>query len=398
MGVQASTEFIKPKYDEGGFASLPDRISTSLLSGNYDSVTFILVDSLGWRFIERFQDAPFLRWVQREGTVEKITSQFPSTTAAHLTTLHTGKPVGEHGIYEWNYYDPEHDLVISPLLFSHAGTYTRDTLREAGIRPRSIYPAKTIYSRLAQQGIQASILQHREYTPSTYSNAMTRGAQVWGYKTLPEAMADLGGYLESAKRGSYFHLYFDKVDAVCHDHGPGSSQTEAEVEALLMVLERHFTRHIRPAGRALFILSADHGQVEVDPAKTVYLNLDERFSSLRKMLRCTRQGQPIVAAGSCRDFFLYINEGKIEEARDFLASRLEGKAEVWDTRVMAAEGWFGPKVSAAFRRRLGDLVILPYAGEAVWWYEKNRFFQRYHGHHGGLTPQEMEIPLIMWQM
>jgi hypothetical protein len=148
----------------------------------------------------------------------------------------------------------------------------------------------------------------------------------------------------------------------------------------------------------LFILSADHGQVEVDPAKTIYLNMDERFSGIRKLLRCTRQGQPIVAAGSCRDFFLYINDGQIEEAREYLASRLDGIAEVWDTREMAAEDWFGARVSPAFRRRLGNLVILPYAGETVWWYEKNRFFQRYHGHHGGLTPQEMEIPLIMWQM
>jgi hypothetical protein len=34
------------------------------------------------------------------------------------------------------------------------------------------------------------------------------------------------------------------------------------------------------------------------------------------------------------------------------------------------------------------------AGEAVWWYEKDKFEQRFYGHHGGLTPQEMEIPLL----
>jgi hypothetical protein len=45
--------------------------------------------------------------------------------------------------------------------------------------------------------------------------------------------------------------------------------------------------------------------------------------------------------------------------------------------------------------RVGNLVILPYRGEAVWWYEKDRFEQKFRGHHGGLTPQEMEIPLLM---
>jgi hypothetical protein len=65
---------------------------------------------------------------------------------------------------------------------------------------------------------------------------------------------------------------------------------------------------------------------------------------------------------------------------------------------MIEAGWFGPQVSPVFRARAGDLVILPYRGEAVWWYEKDKFFQKYYGHHGGLTPQEMEIPLLLWEM
>jgi hypothetical protein len=88
----------------------------------------------------------------------------------------------------------------------------------------------------------------------------------------------------------------------------------------------------------------------------------------------------------------------VEEAQAFLALRLEGKAEVRKVADLAAEGYFGPRVSPQFLGRAGDLVILPYRGETVWWYEKNKYEQRYYGHHGGLTPQEMEIPLISWEM
>jgi hypothetical protein len=45
--------------------------------------------------------------------------------------------------------------------------------------------------------------------------------------------------------------------------------------------------------------------------------------------------------------------------------------------------------------RLGNLVILPYEQESVWWYEKG-FEQKHYGHHGGLTPQEAEIPLLLY--
>ncbi len=44
---------------------------------------------------------------------------------------------------------------------------------------------------------------------------------------------------------------------------------------------------------------------------------------------------------------------------------------------------------------MGNLVILAYKGESVWWYQKNRFEQKFYGHHGGLTKEEMEIPLIL---
>ena len=54
--------------------------------------------------------------------VEKLTAQFPSTTAAQITTIHTGQTVGEHGLFEWNYYEPVLDAVIAPLLFSFAGS------------------------------------------------------------------------------------------------------------------------------------------------------------------------------------------------------------------------------------------------------------------------------------
>ena len=66
------------------------------------------------------------------------------------------------------------------------------------------------------------------------------------------------------------------------------------------------------------------------------------------------------------------------------------------TADLIAAGFFGPLPPApVFLARVGNLVILPLAGEAVFWYEKDRFEQKFWGHHGGLTPEEMEIPLLM---
>src|SRR5512138_2765818 len=52
-----SSQFIRPRYDEGGFAGIPNRIQKAFESGNYDAVVLFLIDGFGWRFFERFQDA-----------------------------------------------------------------------------------------------------------------------------------------------------------------------------------------------------------------------------------------------------------------------------------------------------------------------------------------------------
>ena len=102
----------------------------------------------------------------------------------------------------------------------------------------------------------------------------------------------------------------------------------------------------------------------------------------------------LVPGGSCRDLFLYIKDEMLDEAQQLLAKGLKSKADVIKTDDLIAQGYFGPEISSSFRGRVGNLVVLAYRYESVWWYEKDKFEQKYYGHHGGLTPQEMEIPLL----
>jgi hypothetical protein len=205
--------------------------------------------------------------------------------------------------------------------------------------------------------------------------------------------------LEESKPPAYFVLYNDKIDAVGHEYGPNAPQTEAEIMIFLMTMEQIFLKALTGIHKKiLFLLTADHGQVETDPQTTIFINQELRFNGFDKFLRLDRQGRPIVPAGSPRDFFLYIQDGLVEDAQAFLLSRLEGKAEVRKVTELMELGYFGPVISPIFKARAGDLVILPYRGESVWWYEKNKFEQKFRGHHGGLTKQEMEIPLLMWEM
>lgn len=389
--------FIKPHYDSSGFAGIPARIREHCASGQYDAVVLLLVDGLGWRFFEKFQEMPFLKRMTTHGKVEKLTSQFPSTTAAHLTTIHTGLPVGQSGVFEWFYYEPLLDRVIAPLLFSYAGDGEREMLKGL-VKAARLYPNQTLYQKLGKQGTESHVFGMRDYTPSTYSNIVMKGAKLNSFKTLPEALVNLGITIENSINPAYIHFYVDNIDSTCHKYGPSAPQTAGEIEAFLLMMEYFFPRVRNSKKRVLLLMTADHGASEVDPKTTIFLNKDKRFKGIERFLKTNQAGEPIVPAGSARDMFLYVKDELLDETQEILSRGLEGKAEVVTTKWLMENGYFGPKISPKFRARVGNLVILPHRYESVWWYEKGKFEQRFYGHHGGLTPQEAEIPLITLEL
>ena len=401
--------FKKPLYSSYCFANINSLIEYCLginnhshlpqdvlgnSSGNYEKIILFFIDGFGWRFVDKFWSHPFFKKIKNKGIISKITSQFPSTTAAHVTKIHTGLTVGESGIFEWNYYEPKVERIISPLLFSFAGDKKRNTLKKTQINPEEIFPKKTFYQKLKKMGVKSYIFQHQEYTPSTYSDiAFKEAHQIYGYKTLSEAIINLFQITHQEKEKSYYFLYFDKIDTISHQYGPNSPQVEAEIENFLTVVEKLFLKNFFNLKNTIFLLTADHGQVEVNPKTTIYLNL--KFPKIKKWIKRNKKGRLLVPGGSCRDMFLYIKEENLPEAKKFLEEKLAGKAEVYLVNDLISQGFFGKKISKEFLSRVGNLVILPYKGESVWWYKKGRFEQRFYGHHGGLSKEEMEIPLAL---
>ena len=405
---------IQPAYGRGCFADLPNLIQSSLtdrpaptgLAGipadllrRYDRVIVILADAFGWQHVApRLAHNALLGRMAEQGVVTRWTSQFPSTTAAHVTCIHSGLPPAQSGIFEWEYYEPAVDATITPLLFSYGGQMSRDALKATGVAPAQLYPAQSLHHQLQAQGVMTYVYQHREYTPSTYTDWMCRGAQMRPYLTLPEALTNLRQEVVAAPPPSYFFLYYDKIDALAHLYGPDSPQVAAEIASFLFALEQLFFQPL--AGKldnTLLILTADHGQMTVDPATTVYLNTEERFAGLDRFLRRNRHGDLIGPGGSARDMFLYVQEEVLSEAQGFLAERLAGVADVQLTQRLLDQGYFGTlPPSPAFLSRVGNLLILPHAGETVWWYEPGKYAMKYRGMHGGLSAQEMEIPLCLY--
>ncbi len=411
-GAQFSQGFVKPLYDSYCFAALPQTIEFMLtgdgdsalprdafghLPTRYNKVILFFVDAFGWRFFKQYADKyPFLKTALRSGVVSKMTSQFPSTTAAHVTCMHTGQDVGQSGVYEWNYYEPLVDEMITPLLFAFAGDKERDTLKRAGIPSEAFFPRQTFYQQLQTRGIASYVFQSEAYTPSTYSDVVYKGAKLIPFKRLPEALANLVELvIADTAPIAYYLLYYDKIDAICHTYGPNSHQFEETVDVFLRMMDELFYKKLAgKVDQTLLVLTADHGQVEVDPRRTCYLN--KQVANIDQYLQTNRRGKPLVPAGSARDMFLHVKEERLGETVSLLQKHLAGRAEVYLSEQLVAQRFFGSSPpSKEFLTRVGNVVILPYQHETVWWYEGGKFEMHFQGHHGGLTPEEMEIPLLL---
>jgi predicted AlkP superfamily pyrophosphatase or phosphodiesterase len=377
-----------------GAAGLPESVLGDL-PHRYDRVILLLIDAFGWRFFERYHERyPFLKRFVDEGVVSKLTTQFPSTTTAHITTIQTGLTPLQSGVYEWFYYEPLVDRIIMPLLFSYAGDRERETLQATGIPPEKFFPQQTLHHRLNAHGVESTAFQDRELTPSSYSDIVFAGAHLAPYRTISEALVNLAHTVLEAREPGYFFLYFGNIDTIGHHYGPESPQFTAEVDTFMTMLERLL--HPALSGQlknTLLLVTADHGQIAVSPETTIYLN---RLSpSIEPWIKTNRRGDLLVPAGSARDMFLYIQDQHLNEAHDLLTRQLEGRAAVYRTQDLIAQGFFGPgEPSQQFLDRVGNLVILPYEHETVWWYEKDVYEQGFYGHHGGLAREEMETILL----
>jgi hypothetical protein len=350
---------------DGSFADIPDEVHRRVAAG--ERVALLFLDALGLRFLHRHDDHPLLERLH----ITPLRAQFPSTTTAHVTTIHSGLPVADHGLYEWNVLEPELDTIICPLRFSYASSKVSDDL-EGRLDPAVLLPGPTLYESL---DVPCFVLQPAAIADSSFTRLATRGAQVRGFETPAEGLATLADLMAGRDEPAYALLYWDAIDRAGHESGPDSPEFEAAARLALDAIEER----LQDLDDVTVLLTADHGQVAVSPERVDYL--DDLWPDLEATLSHPRP------AGSSRDAFLHVREEHVETVLAELSARLDDGA-----RVLPAAELFdriGPRLAA----RLGQVAVLAAPGREVWLRSAPANERWFRGQHGGLDPAETETYL-----
>jgi predicted AlkP superfamily pyrophosphatase or phosphodiesterase len=395
---------LKPLYDDYSFANIPHTIEYLLtgerpgpllppdcFGGAYPSprkVVLFFIDSFGWSYWRRHAIRyRSTRRVLHHGVLTPISALFPSTTAAAVSTLNYGVLPAVHALYEWNIYIPAYGEVIQSLPFCSLGVRVRDGGVAKGYNPQRLLAVKeTIHQRLGRRGVRSIQFAHRDYADSVYNIMAQAGAEVVRHRTLAEALVQLKQAVTETADKAWLSLYWAGIDSIGHVYGPNTPHHDAEIASFWRTFDEVFRDVNSPD--TLYLFTADHGCHYSDAKQTIAIN--EQTPEIVGLLRKSPSGEIIRPNGSGRDMFLHIEPGCLDQALSLLHRHYDDVALIMPMEEVLEQGLFGPvPVGEEMRRRLGDVLVLPYPGRFVWWREPGVLENHYYGLHGGLAPDEL---------
>ena len=409
-------EFVRPAYSTRCFSMIP-RTVMALLTGEANPgtlpdsclpqsvrletalpqrVVVILADGFGWNLVERLEHLPLVEEGRKNGVVSRITSQFPSTTSAHVTTISTNLEPIEHGIFEWNTYVPELGEIFQALPYRVVRNGVEIPVSEDVAPPGLIFPRPTFYETLANKGIKSLVIQNASIANSITSKFITSGTSMDSYPDNNiEKLAEKWPAVMKRDDWTYCFIYFPHVDANSHKHGPSS---EKVAETAL-----HVTNTILDIIKAsngsntLFLITADHGQIDVLPGKREHrICLLNELPQIEAMLEAhpTVPGRRIPPTGNLRNLFLHVQSQHVETVVEALNHTYGEYLEAFSSIPLINDSIFGRSNSQKYLSRLGTVSIIPRKHYTVFLSETTMSCLDHLGSHGGAHPEEMIIPLI----
>ena len=335
-----------------GSASSPRLTSVALPNtDHHTSTVLVLFDGLGSHQLGH-QRATDLA----SAHIGSIDAPFPTTTTVSLATIATGLPPARHGLIAYQLWNPQVGAVVNTI---HMTTMWGERIDQ---RHEDFLPGPNLWQRLSSSGIEAITIQPESFDRSPLTRALYRGASFTPYTSLTEAVERTVS--AASPPGRFVFLYVPHVDFAAHVAGQRSSEYESAMSAANDVWAGLISE--LPAN-VLLIGTADHGHIDIPESNKVRLSKEDEDG--------------LILYGDARAMFV-----RGDGAR--LAVGLPG---TWVPYGDIEDLWGPGPVHEAFEERRPDGIIVADDGYAIFHSRSN---DRLIGHHGGITDEERQIPVL----
>src|SRR5258706_2031989 len=332
------------------------------------NVIFLIVDGLGDNYLQANGGGGQMA-AHRRGAISAV---FPSTTASAITTSFTGATPLEHGLTGWFSYFSEAACVGAPLPFLRRGEKA-----SLGIPPGRIFVEPSYFDALTARGI---VVSWRPIIDSLYNVHHSGRAERRAYDNLAGFLDETVSAVKSAPGRKLVYAYWWELDALAHRYGVAS----AEVRAHFGALDAMFAELLaRLAGTdTVVVLTADHGFMDSPPEESIDLPAE-----LGAMLRFPLCGERRVAFCHVHDPKAFLGKAN---------AMLQDRAAVRPSRELLEEGWFGTgRAHPLIAERIGDVALVMNGRGTVKDWVNGEPRHLHIGNHGGMSEDEMNIPLVV---
>ncbi len=345
-----------------------------------ETIVLMIIDGLGYNFLSEKGRDSFLF----ENLRGKITSVFPTTTAAAMTTFYSGLAPQNHGVPAWFTYLREIGMVSVILPFKTRG-FRNFNYEKNKIKPSDIFLFKSLFQHL---GHDCYSILPKAIKGSAYSNYVMEGSTQIGYRNLDDFLKKIQSITlrKSVKKKKYILAYWPKFDAISHDSGIQSQAAIDHFRELDKKIASFSSKLKKNDSKIRLIITADHGLIDTTPEHTIWLKDHPKLYETLAIPVC---GEP-------RAPFFYVRPSKTIDFENYIRNHLNHAGELIKGETLIEENYFGLfEPNKRLFDRTGDYILLM----------KDNFILRDQlisetrheliGNHGGLSDDELYVPLII---
>jgi len=393
MEMQTKLKVNRPDYHGGSLVNLMTSIGQAFgreaqdypgcrsLAGidltDYDNLILLVVDGMGYDYVQASTG------FYKDHCHASLTSVFPSTTATSITAYLTGQAPQQHGLTGWFTYLKETGGVTAVLPCMLRGSQQSISLQGHDIA--RLYNHPSFFDELApgNDRVTSAVVSPNWILDSEFNQCHLGKAVPCGYEGLDEMFAQMANCVKATKDRQYIYAYWPEFDHLSHVHG---NQSDPVAEHYLQIQQatEKFLAEVKGTN-TLVLITADHGFIDTQPERCITVN---DHPVLQSCLRMPLSGEPRAA-------YCYLHEDKHEVFVDYVNNQFASQLDCVPSQDLLEDNWFGLGVAhPQLENRIGDYTLLMKENFIIkdWLETEKRFF--HYGVHGGVSQQEMFIPLI----
>lgn len=347
-----------------------DKIDKILNEKKYKNVVLLILDGMGDIILKNIDENGYFR----QNQIDIVTSVYPSTTTAALTTYYSGKPPFETGWIAWSQYFKEYGKNIDML--PHTQSLTGLSIKNASLDVfKKVVNYKSVFNQIEEA---SKAVKAYEIMPSYSDRRSQRTIKADSVDEITENIE----FLCKSDDNKFIMAYCDNPDGLLHKYGTKSdevkefiNETEKKIKNMCDKLDEN----------TIVIISADHGHKDIEKAYSI---LD--YPILQKCLL-----MPPSLESRCVTFWVKENmkeEFEKEFRKEFNEEFILMSKEQFLNKNMLGFGNMHNKIDDF----LGNYIAVSISGSIIVlenYLEKGKPIKK--STHCGLTKDEMEVPIIV---